>query len=233
MESVQLAPSNSVSRPTRLFINNMPDQDWLIALEFGRVDEGQAPEAWQGVTENFGFMIDQHEGRIVGFKALEVSQIDLSAPEYEPLWSGVRFCAPTLALADASAAEVILAARAFFGDRASINRYFFSEAIDAESVKDEVGEWLACVETGDCMAHYGLGVALMNSGSPQLAYKHLRFYTSIAPMEAWAQYWYAQAAIAVDNRDEARVAVRLAVGLASDDNLRAEAGKLLGELEGR
>ena len=27
---------------------------WLIALEFGRVDEGQPPENWEGVSEKFG-----------------------------------------------------------------------------------------------------------------------------------------------------------------------------------
>lgn len=214
----------------RLFVNHLPEHDWLIALEFGRVDEGQPSESWAGITDDFGYLFDQDEERIVGFKALNFSTIDLTSPFYEPLWNGPRFCAPTLALSDAVAAEVITAARAFYRGRPSINRYYFADAIDAESKNDEVGEWLACVETGDCMAHYGLGISLMESGKPAMAYKHLRFYASIAPMEAWAQYWYARAALAVNEPDEARVAALRAKELSTDPDMTSQARDLLKEI---
>lgn len=214
---------------TRVFISNIPDHDWLIALEFGCVDEGQAPERWAGVTEHFGYLKDE-DGRTLGFKALEASKLDLSSPEYESIWHGPQFCAPTLALERASAAEVIVAARVFYAGRPSLNRYFFSAAIDAETRRDEIGEWIACVESGDCMAHYGLGIALMESGDHQLAYKHLRYYATIAPCEAWAQYWYARAACAIDLPIEARSALARATALAADDDLRVAVSELRAEM---
>lgn len=214
---------------TRIHINNIPELDWLIALEFGRVDEGQQPELWHGVTEQFGYLYNE-EGRALGFKALEVSNIDLSRPEYAELWSGPQFCAPTLALESAPAAEVILAARAFFDGSPSINRIYFSEAIESAGSAQELFSWQACIETGDCMAHYGLGVALMERGDAKRAYKHLRYYATIAPYEPWAQYWYARAALASDQRDEAARALQRATALAHDEDLRRAADELAREI---
>jgi hypothetical protein len=216
--------------PTRIYINNIPEHDWLIALEFGRVDEGQLPDHWVGVSEHFGYLLDD-DGRVLGFKALEASKLDLAAPEYEALWTGPQFCAPTLALHSAPAAEVITAARAFYGHRSSVNRRYFAEAIAAAGTDDEIAAWLACIEAGDCMAHYGLGIALMDCDETQRAYKHLRYYASIAPFEAWAQYWYARAALAIDLPLEARRAVGRAITFAADDDLRRAAERLRAELQ--
>jgi hypothetical protein len=35
----------------RLYLNFIADLDWLIALEFGRVDDAQPPENWRGVND--------------------------------------------------------------------------------------------------------------------------------------------------------------------------------------
>lgn len=220
----------TISLRPRLFLNRIADLDWLIALEFGRVDEGQPPDAWTGLSEHFGFLFE--DDRCVGFKVLGFNDFDLEAPEHEPIWCGPRFDAPTLALTDASAGEVILAARTHFGTRASINRHFFGQAIQREGFKDELGAWIGCVETGDSMAHYGLGIALLElGGSPARAYTHLRFYASIAPYLPWAQYWYARAAMAINETAEARAAAEAALDLGCDDSLESLVLDLIEEIK--
>ena len=42
----------------RLYLNHDADYDWLIAVEFGRIDEGQGAEAWDGVSDRFGVLHD-------------------------------------------------------------------------------------------------------------------------------------------------------------------------------
>jgi tetratricopeptide (TPR) repeat protein len=201
----------------RLYVNCVADLDWLIALEFGRVDEGQPEEAWAAVSEQFGYLFDGD--RCVGFKVLGLSAFNLDTPAHEPIWSGPRFDAPTLALTGATAGEIVLAARTQFKGRSSINRLYFNEAINAETTSDALAEWLGCVETGDSMAHYGLGVALFEAGELTRAYTHLRFYSSIAPNEPWAQYWYARAAVAIEEPGEATPALERVLELSSDQNL--------------
>ena len=69
-----------VSRP-RLFLNHVADYDWLIAVEFGRVEDGQPPDCWRGVEDRFAYLLDRPEGDEVGFKVLEFSEFD---PEEDP-----------------------------------------------------------------------------------------------------------------------------------------------------
>jgi len=65
--------------PPKLYINNVAEFDWLIGLEFGRVDDAQPPDQWRGVTEQFGYLHDSPGGRVVGFKVLGVSELDVEA----------------------------------------------------------------------------------------------------------------------------------------------------------
>lgn len=58
----------------RLYLNHIAEFDWLIALEFGRVDEYQPRENWRGVSESFGFLHDGPGGPVVGFKILDFSE---------------------------------------------------------------------------------------------------------------------------------------------------------------
>lgn len=217
------SPSTTTARP-RLYANCITELDWLIALEFGRVDEGQDPTAWRAVSEQFGYL--SHDGRCVGFKVLGFSAFDLDAPEHEAIWRAPLFDAPTLALEAVPAGEVILAARTQFAGRPSLNRLYFQEAIAAEDRQDELDEWIACVQSGDSMAHYGLGIALFDHGQVRRAYTHLRFYASIAPFEPWAQYWYAKAALAVEEYGEAMQAASRAAELGPDENLDQMIGSL-------
>ena len=43
----------------RLYVNKIASLDWLVALEFGRVDDGQPPESWRQVGDQFGYLMDQ------------------------------------------------------------------------------------------------------------------------------------------------------------------------------
>lgn len=51
-----------------LYINRLAGLDWLIALEFGRVDDAQPREHWRGLTDKLGFLHDGLDGPPVGFK---------------------------------------------------------------------------------------------------------------------------------------------------------------------
>ena len=51
----------------RLYLNHDADCDWLLSLEFGRVDEGQTDDAWVGVSDAFGYLTDPPGGPVVGF----------------------------------------------------------------------------------------------------------------------------------------------------------------------
>src|SRR5687767_3888154 len=105
----------------RLYINHVPELDWLIALEFGRVDDAQPSENWRGVTEQIGFLHDGPGGRCLGFKVVEFSEFDVASYELEVMWSEPLFDVPLLGLAGVPAGEIMLGTRALLGDQPSIN----------------------------------------------------------------------------------------------------------------
>src|SRR4051812_5609808 len=111
--------------PPRLFLNYIADLDWLIALEFGRVDDGQPDELWAGVSERMGFLHREVVAGIptdpVGFKVLEFSKFDVDTEEHAELWNGPRFDVPVLGLTDVAPNHIVLAARALFDGRQTVN----------------------------------------------------------------------------------------------------------------
>ena len=218
----------------RLYLNHNAAVDWLIALEFGRVDDGQPTEWWEAVSEDFGYLRDGHDGPIIGFKVIDFSEFDLDAEEVARIWSGPRFDAPVLGLTSCTAGEIVLAARALFGGNSSINRVFFSEAIDAEG-EEALDLWLACLQAGDSMAHFAVGYTLYDLGRFQEAYRHLRHYTEISPAEAWNWCWLGRAAEAIGEFDEARAAYQRAITLdvVEEDEDKTDADELLAALESR
>lgn len=217
------------ARP-RLYLNHIAEEDWLIALEFGRVDDGQDPEGWRMVGDAFGFLHDPDDGRDVGFKIVDFSAFDAETDDVREVWSGPRFDAPVLGLTDVPAGEIILAARALFGDQPTVNRQFFSAAINAER-DDAIGLWLACLQSGDAMAHFGLGYTLYALGRYPEAYRHLRHYTEIAPHGPWPWCWLGKAAEAIGETDEARIAYMHAIELEDDGGEETDASELLDALE--
>ncbi|MFY9487478.1 MAG: hypothetical protein WAP35_02115 [Solirubrobacterales bacterium] len=213
-------------RPS-LFINHIPELDWLIALEFGRVDEGQPEDHWIGVTDTFGYLCDSPQGSPIGFKILDFSALDLDDPALVGAWGPPYFDAPTLGLTDCSAAEIAFTARTMLGSTPTVNRLYFNEALESDSKHDEAGEWMGCLEAGDCMAHYGLGICLFEMDMPERAYGHLRFYARIAPMNAWAHHWHGRAALEIGEVDEARAALQRSLELETDEELMNQSRVLL------
>lgn len=220
----------SHTRP-RLYLNHVADFDWLIALEFGRVDDGQPPDNWRGVSESFGFLHDLPDGPVIGFKILDFSAFDPEAPEVAEIWRAPHFDAPALGLNRVVAGEVVLAARALFGSRSTINRQFFDVAVGARG-EEALELWLACLQTGDAMAHFGLGYTLYELGRIPEAYRHLRHYTEIAPNGSWNWCWLGKAAQALGETAEARTAYERAIELEEAGEQETDARELLGRLDG-
>jgi tetratricopeptide (TPR) repeat protein len=211
----------------RLFLNHDAVYDWLIALEFGRTDEGQPLDNWDVLSDAFAYLYE--DGYCLGFVARNFAEFDSANAE---LWDEPRFDAPALGLRDVSAGEVLVAARVFFGGESSINRQFFDAAISARRAHKRVDNWLNCLQAGDVMAHYGLGYTLYDLGRYHEAYRHLRAYTELAPCLPWAWCWFGKAAESIGETAEAEIAYRRALELEDETDDETEAAALLDQLLG-
>lgn len=203
-----------MTRP-RLYLNTDSDYDWLIALEYGQTDDGQPEDNWTIIDDDFAYLLDRPvEGRCLGFRVNEFSEFDPEHANVRVIWEGPRFDAPQLGLKDATAGEVVVAAREFFGESSSINRLYFDRAV-ALSEEPEEAEffWRWCLQAGDVMAHYGLGYTLLQLDRPRDAYRHLRAYTEIVPSNAWGWCYRGQACEAIGDFVEARQCYKEAVSL--------------------
>jgi tetratricopeptide (TPR) repeat protein len=118
-----------------------------------------------------------------------------------------------LGLTAASAGEIMLAAGALFDGTASIGNVYFRLAADKADPAEALDLWRCCLQAGEQVAHYGVGVTLYRLERYQEAYRHLRYYNEIAPALSWGWYWYARAAVALGYGGEARRAYRPAVEL--------------------
>lgn len=220
-------------RRPRLFLSRDVDVDYLSAIEFGSVDDGQAGDAWRVVGEQVGFLLEGPDGRCIGFRVNDFDSFDPEAEGFEALWSDTpRFDVPQLGLRDASAGEICLAARAFLGDDPTLNRCYFDQAVAAGDRAAAAEAWRLCLESGDPMAHYGLGYTLHDLGDLRGAYRHLRAYAEITPDNAWAWCWLGRACLGLGEIDEARRALETAVELEEHGGDETDAPELLKELEG-
>lgn len=210
--------------PLPLFINRDVDYDWLIALVFGRVLDGQPDDHRVAVGDDAAWVLDGPGGDIVGFAVQRLNEFDPDA--VDGLWSGPRFAAPALGLADASAGEIVVASQARFARCSTLNRRCFDAAVESDGV-EAARAWAACLETGDSMAHYGLGYTLVGLGHYREAYAHLRFYTELAPFNAWAWCWLGQAAAGLASPEEARAAYARALELEEAGGFETDALELL------
>lgn len=215
----------------RLYINHAPELDWLIALEFGRVDDAQPPDNWRGISEQLGLLYDEPGGRCLGFKVLGFSGFDPGAEEADDVWAGPRFDVPLVGLSGASVGEIVLATRAFLGDEPTINRVYFNDAAATHDLDEALALWSCCLEAGDSMAHFGLGYTLHGANRYQEAYRHLRHYAEIAPCGAWNWCWLGRAAEAVGELTEARDAYERAVELEAAGGDETDAEERLARLK--
>lgn len=214
----------------RVYINNIVEFDWLVVLEFGRVDDYQASGSWEGITEEVGILKDLETGETVGFKVNALSKFDEDTRDVEEIWNGSQFHSPQLGLPEATIGEIVLAARAFFDGKPSVNRELFNMAIDKEG-EEALDSWRRCLEAGDGMAHYGLGYSLYRAKRFNEAYRHLRYYTEISPAGSWNWCWYGKAAEAIGESDEARAAYERAIEIENAGGEETDAADLLAEMD--
>ncbi len=197
-----------------LYINRDLEYDWLIALEFGRVVDGQPDDHLIRIGEDFAYVLDGSGGNVVGFGVGGLTSFDANAlPE---LWTAPYFDAPLFGLRDVPAGAIILAAQARLRDEPTTNRMLFSLATNAEG-EEAVALWRQCLEAGDSMAHYSLGYTLLELGRPRDAYGHLREYVECCPWNAWAWCWLGRAHEALGELTDARAAYQRAVALDAEE----------------
>lgn len=197
-----------MARPN-LYLSHDEDYDCLACFEFGRTDDGHHPDAWHGVSEWFGWMLDKPDGKIVGFMVRDFSEFD---PERcKGIWKRPRFQVPALGLRKATAGEICLAAKAQVrGD--TVNRLMFGFATAHEG-EEAMHAWRHVIEAGDLMGHFGLGYTLLELGDLHGAYKHLRAYTEIAKYSPWAWNYLGRAAETLGDHVEARPHYERAISL--------------------
>ena len=172
-----------------LYINRDLELDWLIALPFGQISDGQPDDCYRVVGDSFRWALDEPGGTSVGFEVLSLTEFDPGAQEYMEPWHGPRFGAPLVALRNATAGEILVAVKAAYGDEPTLNRVYFGQAVGEEESDDAIAAWRLCLECGDSMAHYGLGYSLLGAGRAREAYAHLRYYAELVPANAWAWCW--------------------------------------------
>ncbi len=182
------------------------------------------------MSEQFAYLVPKHARRARGFHVRRFEDFDEEAPEVEAIWHEPLFAVPLLGLTAASAGEVIVAARAHFGDEPSINRVYFDAATHMQGEK-ALAAWRCCLECGDGMAHFAIGYTLYELGRYREAYAHLRHYTELSPHASWNWCWLGKAASAIGERAEAEQAYRRALELTADGDDETDAADLLAALE--
>jgi tetratricopeptide (TPR) repeat protein len=219
----------------RLYLSHDSDYDWLIALEYGETDDGQPDEHWAFVDEDFAYLLERPiDGRCLGFRVNNFSALDPEDEDLWVIWEGPRFDVPQLGLWEASAGEVVVAAREFFGAGSSLNRYYFDQAVGSTDEPEVAAVfWRCCLQSGDVMAHYGLGYTLLELDQPHEAYRHLRAYTEIVPSNAWGWCYRGQACEALGDWQEALRCYEQAVVLEERGGDETDASERLRRLTGR
>jgi tetratricopeptide (TPR) repeat protein len=209
-----------------VYINRDLELDWLIALPFGHVSDGQVDDLYRVVGERFRWALDEPGGTAIGFEVLRLTEFDEAEEEYSELWHGPRFDAPLVALRNATAGEILVAARAAYGEEPTLNRIYFDRAV-GESGPDAVAAWRLCLECGDAMAHYGLGYSLLDTGHEREAYAHLRHYIELVGTNAWAWCFLGRACARIGRTSEAREALQRAIALEEGGSFATDAAELL------
>lgn len=216
----------------RLYINLVAEYDWLIAVEFGQVDDGHPRENWSGVSEDFGYLHigPAERSPAIGFKVKDLSRFDPEAEHVSRIWDEPLFDAPQLGLQAACAGEIVVATRSLYGtERSSLNRLFFEDA-SSKRGQEALLAWTACLQSGDSMAHFALGYTLFELGRYREAYRHLRFYAGISPAHPWNHCWYGRAAAEIGETAEARAAYGRAIELTEAGADETAAPQLLAAL---
>jgi len=213
-----------------LYLSHDAECDWLTAVEFGRVDDGQPAENWRPISETFAFLLERSGGPEIGFRFNQFSLLDVAQPDGSEIWAGPRFDVPVLAMRGASAGEIAATSRSFFAGQSSLNRQLFSAAVNAGD-EEALRMWRGCIQAGDAMAHYGLGYTLFTLGRFDEAERHLRYYAAIAPADSWTWCWIGKTAQAVGDLTGARAAYVRALELEAAGSAETDARDLVEHLD--
>lgn len=202
-------------------------------LAVGLVFDEWPGERWSvGDDDTVEFLSDE-TGVIVGFDVLLERWDPDALGDADELWDGPRFWVPQLGLREAAAGEVLLAARARWGDHdASLDAWLFNEAAGAkqESLEKARDLWTQVIDAGDLKGVFGLGYTLYDMGRYAEAHAHLRHYTELAPMNAWAWCWLGKALEALGETGEAAAAYARAIELEDERGMTTDAPVLLERL---
>lgn len=219
-------------RPT-LFISLDADADWLTAIAYGSVDDDVDPRRWDAFSCRSAWLLDRPGGEPIGMTVQEVSTADLDDPlglggHFEDFVdpAGPRFDAPTLGLTNVTAAEVLVTAYTAHKGEHTLNRAFFNAAMNATGT-EALRLWSLCLESGDQMAHYGLGLTKFELDDFRGALDHLRHYATLATHSAWTHSWLGRAALAAGHDEEGILALRRAVELGLDAGTETDAEDML------
>jgi tetratricopeptide (TPR) repeat protein len=229
--------TRSTKRPRRLAVRISfdADLDFFWALKFGAAIDGQLEDETESPAEDFYVFRRGNEGPVIGFGVDEMHDFDLPDPD-EPLMPGYRFDAPTLALRNATAEAIVLAARTTLDGLSTPDVVFYDLAVEADSEGDDHQSeiyWRACLAAGDPKAHLGLGYTLCDLGRPEEAYGHLLEYTRIVPRNGWAWTWLGEACEGIGETRQAVKCYRRALRLEAQAGSETDAGERLRRLEKR
>jgi tetratricopeptide (TPR) repeat protein len=212
------------------------DLDFLWALQFGDVIDGQLADETDEPVDGFFLYRRGPRGPVIGFGVEDLSEFEPPEPGTPLVRGGRRFDAPVLGLSAATAEEVILAARSTLAGESTPDVAFFDMAVeagDAGDLEEALEYWRCCLEAGDMKAHFGVGYTLCDLGRHREAYGHLRAYTRIVPRNAWAWSWLGQACEGIGEPDEATRCYRRAMRLERIGSYETDARERLRALEQR
>jgi hypothetical protein len=102
--------------PCGAISTNIAELDRVIALEYGRVDDGQPADSWRPVGEEVGYLHDGPGGPELGFKVLGLSRLDVDSRRARRDLGRAALRRPGPGPDRVSAGEIIVAARGLLGE---------------------------------------------------------------------------------------------------------------------
>lgn len=210
------------------------DADALLVCEFGTVPEERMDDQYVDLGDRLRFFLRRPRGPVAGFEISELGELDVDGHEHD-LWGAPRFRLPALGLRRACIGEIVLRARATFGDRSTADVTAFARARELAAMEEhaEAADALRdALDAGELRAHLGLVGALCAQGLYKPAYDHARIFTELAQRNSWAWAWLGRVCVELGERREAEAALRRAVRLERQGSYPTPARKVLRSLAG-
>ena len=195
-----------------------PWKKTLSVQEFGTVWDGQPAEQVRVLAEDdrIAFLLDEPGGsRFVGAIAHKPFEIELVGRlEVDELVDEPRFIVPALGPEALSLGENPAACPAALQRGRTHER---RAALPCRDRRPGVRAQLAlsmfklAIEAGDLKGHFGAGYTLLELGYAAPAAEHLRIYTRLTPVNAWAWCWLGKAQLVLGETTAARASFERAI----------------------